>query len=94
MKTQIVRNNMSASLAKIQQQLDQIPEKAYDFWVRATPKKSGNARRRTSFKTGDTIHANYDYAQALDQGASRQAPDGMVRPTTRYITRLVRNIRK
>jgi hypothetical protein len=52
----------------------------YPVFVQNTPVKSGNARRHTS-KTSSEITANYPYAQRLDNGYSRQSPQGMVKPT-------------
>lgn len=40
----------------------------------------GNAKKHT-IKSGDEIRANYPYAQRLDNGWSRQSPQGMVKPT-------------
>lgn len=57
-----------------------------NYFKSITPVRSGNARRRTSTQ-GDTIHADYPYAQRLDEGYSRQAPKGMTEPTIDYIDR-------
>jgi hypothetical protein len=32
-----------------------------------------------------TIYASYPYAQRLDEGWSRQSPDGMTKPTEDFI---------
>jgi hypothetical protein len=74
---------------------DKIWKKAYDFFVRATPIRSGNARNNTRLK-GKTIDADYAYAQRLDKESwSRQAPNGMTEPTIKEIERLIRaEIRK
>ena len=58
-----------------------------------TPKLSGNARRNTKL-SGDRILAQYPYAQRLDQGYSKQAPDGMSTPTTEYIKKYIENYNK
>lgn len=86
-----ISDGITASLRRIQSELDRVPQQAYDFWVKTTPKKTGNARRRTRLK-GSTIEANYPYAEPLDSGSSRQAPQGMSEPTERYITQLVQKI--
>lgn len=83
---------MTPSLAKMEQQLKKIPRQAYNFWVAETPKKTGNARRSTSFVNNKTIWAKYPYAKRLNEGWSKQAPDGMVEPTTRFITTKLRQI--
>ena len=48
-----------------------------------TPQDTGNAKRRT-FTRGKTITGNYGYAARLDEGWSKQAPDGMSDPTFDY----------
>ena len=50
---------------------------AYDAFVAATPVASGAARDSTRL-SGDTIHADYPYAKRLNDGYSKQSPDGMV----------------
>lgn len=51
-------------------------------WKSKPPKNytPGNARRSTN-KSGNTIDANYAYAQRLEEGYSKQAPKGMTEPT-------------
>jgi len=68
--------------------IDGVPEKAYTFFVGETPVRSGNARRNTRLRK-ETIKADYAYAGRLDDGWSRQAPDGMVDPTIDYVDRLI-----
>ncbi len=88
----ITKNNMTPSLSRIEKQLKQLPRDAYDFWVAETPKRTGNARRSTSLVNNKTIWANYPYAKRLNEGWSKQSPEGMVEPTTRFITRKLRQI--
>jgi hypothetical protein len=76
---------MSAIAKKLQQvdkKLNQreLVDVAYNFFVNATPEDSGNAKRRTTKQSTDTIFANYPYATRLDQGWSKQAPNGMSKP--------------
>jgi len=68
--------------------IDDIPEKAYEYFVAETPVRSGNARRNTRIRN-TTIDANYAYASRLDEGWSKQSPDGMTEPTIKYIERLI-----
>jgi hypothetical protein len=84
MKFKLVNNGITASLRRIQSELDKVPQEAYNFWVKGTPKKTGNARRQTKLK-GDEIQARYAYATKLDDGWSKQAPDGMSKPTEKFI---------
>lgn len=83
------KNTITASLEKIKTSLDNLPREAYNYWVSVTPVRSGNARRKTRLK-GDTIDANYQYAVPLNDGWSKQAPQGMSKPTEEFIKRSVR----
>ena len=38
------------------------------------------------------IQANYPYAQRLDEGWSKQAPDGMSKPTEQFIDNRLKKI--
>jgi hypothetical protein len=67
---------------------DRVIDEATDYFRSTTPIRSGNARRRTR-RQGDEIQANYPYAQRLDTGYSRQAPDGMTEPTQRELPRIL-----
>jgi hypothetical protein len=87
-------DRITTSLNRVQQRLDQLPQAAYDHWVSITPRDSGRARRSTRLQ-GKTIRADYPYARRLDEGWSGQAPEGMSKPTDRFIESwLRRNIRK
>jgi hypothetical protein len=87
----IVKDILTPSLKKMQKELEKVPEQAYDYWVKETPIRSGRARSQTSLK-GNTIVADYPYAERLDQGWSRQARNGMSRPTMSFVKRLIQNI--
>lgn len=81
------------------QRLDEITKKtqdkeltkvAFQVWRDNTPVQSGNARRKTRYKQ-DEIHANYPYAKRLDEGYSKQSPDGMSKPTIEAVKRYLRD---
>ena len=92
--TKKVKDTMTASLNRIQRQLESVPQEAFKVWVENTPKADGNARRKTRL-VGSTIEANYPYAKRLDEGSSKQAPRGMSKPTLEHIEKFVkRNLRK
>lgn len=57
-----------------------------DKFREETPIRSGRARRSTR-RQDQRVIADYPYAERLDQGASRQAPDGMTQPTIEFIER-------
>ena len=85
-------NNVSSKeLTKLQAGLKKIPQDAYQYFVAQTPVRSGNARRSTHLAK-DTIVADYQYAQRLDDGYSKQAPRGMVKPTEAYVNRQVKKL--
>ena len=86
-----VTQTISRDIDRITSELKQLPEDATRFFRAHTPIRSGNARRKTR-REGDTIVADYPYAQRLEDGASKQAPDGMVKPTEAYIQRRLNEI--
>lgn len=69
---------------------EKIAKEVFNYFKGITPKDKGNARRNTTLN-GDTIHANYPYATRLDNGYSKQAKDGMSKPTLEKLSELVKN---
>lgn len=93
MKLRRVTNNIGPNLRKKTSLIEFIPKNAYRHFKGVTPKRSGNARSKTDYKStsfGGTIEANYPYANRLNEGYSRQAPDGMTEPTVDHIRDQVR----
>jgi hypothetical protein len=83
---------MTKSLSKMSDRLDrELPRKAFLFFKDITPKRTGNARRKTRLQN-KTIKAGYPYATKLDKGSSKKAPDGMSKPTTEYLNQLTKTI--
>ena len=80
----VTQDTATPMLRRQAQALERLPQGAYSKWRDVTPVRSGNARRRTRL-SGDTIQADYPYAQRLDRGWSRQAPLGMFRPTLQWV---------
>ena len=75
--------------------LKQAPTRVDKAWQAAgrkyrdlTPVASGNARRRTRVQ-GNEIRADYAYADRLDKGWSKQAPQGMTEPTLDYFESVI-----
>jgi len=91
MPVRMVKNAVGPSLGRIVAKLDRLPKEGYEYWKKITPKKTGNAKRRTRLQ-GNKIKADYDYAVPLDEGRSRQAPRGMSKPTVDYLDRRLRRI--
>lgn len=88
-----VQDTITASLGRLRANFERLPYEAFVYWRSITPRRTGAARRRTTLSR-KTIMASYPYASRLDSGYSRQAPDGMSRPTTRHIRRLIKGFRK
>ncbi len=86
-------NPMLANIANLEKIPNQVLKDAYSYFVSTTPVRSGRARRSTE-RRGDSIVAAYPYAQRLDEGWSRQAPDGMTKPTQEYIDRRINELVK
>ena len=79
-----IDDQITPLLKKQQKALAQLPKKAYQHFVQETPIRSGNARRRTKLQ-GKKIIADYAYAQRLDEGYSKQSPEGMTKPTEQFL---------
>lgn len=71
---------------------DKVNAAAGDYFRSITPIKTGNARNNT-FRTDNVIKGDYEYASKLNEGSSKQARQGMVDPTIKfiedYVTKLV-----
>lgn len=85
------RDAITPSLDRIQRDIQALPQGAYKTWLENTPRRTGNARSRTRLQ-GNTIRAAYQYAVPLDQGSSRQAPQGMNLPTLKWLRDQLRRI--
>lgn len=70
---------------------DQLAVEAGQYFRDITPFKTGNARTNT-YTTGDTIRAAYNYASRLDEGSSKQAPNGMSEPTVAFIDKRLKQL--
>ena len=84
---------MTKSLLRIEKLIANIPKEAFTEFVKDTPVRSGNARRKTRL-VGNKIVAGYNYAQKLDEGSSKQAPQGMTKPTEDFIKKRMQQILK
>ena len=80
-----ISSNTKSLLQKQQKSIAKIPDEAYKVFVQETPVRSGNARRNTNLRNKKQIQANYPYSQRLDEGYSKQSPEGMVKPTEEFI---------
>lgn len=80
--------NLNSMFNQLEQISTDLPEETYQEFKKNTPIRTGNARKNTK-RRGDTIIADYPYAQRLDSGWSKQAPDGMVTPTEEWLQKEV-----
>ena len=79
-----IGNNLTPQLKKMQRELAKYPQEAEKKFVSLTPIRSGNARNHTQLHNNRTIEANYPYAERLNTGWSKQAPQGMVKPFAQW----------
>ena len=72
------------SVDRMFKKLNTLPQhtikKSGQHFKKITPVDTGNAQRKTR-TAGNQIKAEYGYAARLDEGWSKQAPDGMSDPT-------------
>lgn len=87
------KGSISSDIKKLQARLKNLPKEALVKYVELTPIKSGNARRNTSL-SGNSIIANYPYAERLDNGWSEQAPNGMTKPMEKWLVDRLNQISK
>ena len=85
MKIKLDTKEFDKLVRRAEEEISGIARDAYLFFKQSTPIKKGNARRNTRLINGDTIVASYPYAERLDEGYSKQAPNGMLEPTEKYI---------
>jgi len=83
-----VTRNLERREAKVKKILNAVPREAYNKFKDETPKRTGNAKSKTVFQStsqGGRITGNYPYANRLNEGYSKQAPDGMTDPTIDFV---------
>ena len=78
-------NRIDPRMKRIQKNFGRLAKEAYGEFKKVTPIKSGNAKRNTNFNNKDTISGDYNYANRLNAGYSKQAKDGMTEPTIDFI---------
>jgi len=82
---------------EINQRLKQLKSKltpqaltqiAYPYFKGYTPVRTGNARGHTNIRNTEIV-ADYPYAQRLDEGYSKQSPQGMTEPTVKEVVKYI-----
>lgn len=95
-----IKSTINQKLKSVQKELAKLPQEAYKTFKDITPIKTGNAKRRTKLVNGEVV-ADYKYAEVLDKGrhmtsrgmrGSEQAPEGMSKPTMKFIKQRIRQI--
>lgn len=71
-----------------------LPVEFLDVVKKNTPIDSGYARRNTFLRNNRTIRSNYAYAKRLNEGWSRQAPTGFVKPSLEWLRNRIKQIFK
>lgn len=89
----ISSNTWTPKSQRARQQLSQLPREAFKVFYDSTPIRTGYARSQTRLASNQ-IQAQYNYAQRLDNGYSRQSPQGMSKPTEQYIKRRIKQIQQ
>jgi hypothetical protein len=72
--------------------LRRLPNEFLDVVKKNTPIDSGNARRNTFLRNNRTVRSNYAYAKRLNEGWSRQAPSGFVKPSLLWLRNRIQQI--
>jgi len=83
-KIKVDTSEVRDMLDELEDMPDDVMKSAFKFYKKATPKRTGNARNKTTMR-GDKIRSGYPYAGRLDEGWSKQSPDGMTEPTIEFI---------
>jgi hypothetical protein len=92
--TRKTQSLIAKDITKLKKRLSDFPEEALDKFKELTPIDTGNARRNTTLKNKKTIVADYPYAGRLNDGWSKQAPKGIVRPFFKWLRQRSRMIFK
>ena len=92
MTIRIRTGNLNRFFGRLKDLPERVMKRAEPVMQQKTPKKSGNARSKTKLQPGNkSIKAGYPYAKRLNEGWSRQAPNGFTDPTIKYIKDAVRD---
>jgi hypothetical protein len=76
---------LKSKLKRWTSQVEQLPERALAKFIKNTPIDTGHARRNTVLQPKNIIEGDYPYSRRLENGWSRQAPNGMVTPTEKWL---------
>ncbi len=95
-----VRYKSSFDVDKLSKAVQKVITDIKDQTIRTakshTPVRSGFAKsqwKKKSTSTGFSVSNSVDYIQFLDKGSSRQAPQGITKPTVRKMTGYIKSRR-
>lgn len=88
----VTRDRMQSRSRQIDRFLKNLPQMMHDKFVEVTPIDTGNAKNSTELD-GNKIIGNYNYANRLNTGWSRQAPQGMTDPVIEHVRDELRKLR-
>lgn len=88
----VTPNRIGPRLDDVRRFMQKLPGEMHEEFVKQTPIRTGNAKRSTELKSNE-IQGNYNYANRLNTGWSRQAPNGMTEPTIEFARAKVRAFR-
>jgi len=83
--------NIDKRINQLNRALPKLVEHGYKVFKAETPIDTGNARRNTK-RVRNQIRGDYPYANRLNNGWSKQSPDGMTTPTIESIRKEVKKI--
>lgn len=95
LKVKLDTRKLRAWSSKTRKRLDDLNDEALEKFKDLTPIDTGRARKNTRLKERNdkaTIEGRYPYAQRLDKGWSRQAPEGMTKPFADWWKKRVKQI--
>jgi hypothetical protein len=92
MTIKLIKDEITADLARIQRELQLYPQEVLTKLKSETPVKSGRARRSTTLENNKLIRLDYPYFDKLNHGSSKQAKDGMTNPLDKWVVLRVKKI--
>ncbi|MEN9296026.1 MAG: hypothetical protein RJA42_292 [Bacteroidota bacterium] len=91
--TQVDTAKIDKKISKQVQAIQRLPQEGLDEFRRLTPIDTGRARRETRLENKNTIHADYPYAERLDNNWSKQTKgQGIVKPFTKWLEKQLKQI--
>ena len=91
--SKIDTKKFDSRMNKLDDLANDMMHELYPEVKRNTPIRSGNARNKTRFNSSkNQIKSGYPYAGRLNEGWSRQAPEGFTKPSIKKLPGIIRKI--